>query len=172
MWQPGFRSQEHHDEDAYERFGEKFADAQYEILEVKNLKFEHWLRTAARNHGIIIRNTQLSDSDFKAWLSADFVDRGAQFYAVQQTYSSHQTSQAESCQARIPTPPSFGSDCLKVRVQEFLRRTCQELANPLRFVPNSTHRVRYFSCGNIRIRKFSDLLGRLVVSFLAKVGLV
>jgi hypothetical protein len=57
MWQPGFGSQEHHDEDAYERFGEKFADAQYEILEVKNLKFEHYLRTAVLNHGIIIGNS-------------------------------------------------------------------------------------------------------------------
>ena len=59
-------------EDAYERFGEKFADAQYEMLEVKNLKFEHYLRTAALNQGVLIGNTQLSDSDFKNWLTADF----------------------------------------------------------------------------------------------------
>jgi hypothetical protein len=59
-------------EDAYERFGEEFADAQYEMLEVKNLKVEHYLRTATLNQGIIIGNTQLPDSDFKNRLTADF----------------------------------------------------------------------------------------------------
>jgi len=32
----------------------------------------------------------------------------------------HQTSQAKSCQARIPTPPRFGSDRLNVQLREFL----------------------------------------------------
>jgi hypothetical protein len=69
-------------EDAYERFGEEFANAQYEMLEVKNLKFEHYLRTAALNQGIIIGNTQLSDSDFKSWLTADFENRDQSKLAV------------------------------------------------------------------------------------------
>ena len=58
-------------ETAYEKFGEDFANAQYELLKVKNLKFEHYLRTAALNHGVLLGDTELGDSDFKEWLKDD-----------------------------------------------------------------------------------------------------
>lgn len=58
-------------ETAYEKFGNDFADAQYEILKTKNASFDHYLQTAAENNGILLGDTELGESDFKLWLASD-----------------------------------------------------------------------------------------------------
>ena len=57
-------------ETAYLKFGKEFADAQYELLEVKNRRFDTFVKTAALNGGILIGDTDISDEDFALWLSS------------------------------------------------------------------------------------------------------
>jgi hypothetical protein len=56
---------------AFEKFGQKFADAQYDRVKELNRMFDHYLRTAVENDGILVGDTELAESDFKTWLSAD-----------------------------------------------------------------------------------------------------